>query len=319
MPTPSPPADEPWTILRLIHHAAAFLKERGIDSPRTTAELLLAHALGLERVQLYMRHDQPLSAAERAAFRELIRRRLQREPVAYILGRKGFWTLELDVGPQVLIPRPETECLVEAALSRLAAHPPKRPARVLDLGTGSGAIVLALASAAPQHRYFASDVSIAALATARRNAIAAGLGEKVLFFAADWLQALRSDAAPFDLILSNPPYIARGEIPGLAPEIARFEPVLALDGGADGLCCLRTIISGAGPHMPGGAQLLLEIGAGQRAAAAALAEEAGGYDEVRCLPDLAGRDRVMVLTKKNDCGKLASLVQESVLKTPVRR
>ncbi len=302
MPTPSPPADEPWTILRLIHSASAFLKERGIDSPRSAAELLLAHVLGLERVQLYMRYDQPLAPAERAAFRELIRRRLRREPVAYILGRKGFWTLDLEVGPQVLIPRPETECLVEAALARLAARPQGRPARVLDLGTGSGAIVLALASAAPQHRYFASDASTVALTTARRNALAAGLGGQVVFFAADWLEALRPAAASFELIVSNPPYIARGELSGLPPEIARYEPRLALDGGEDGLSSLRIILTGACWYLSCGGQLLLEIGAGQRAAVAALAEAAGAYDEVRCIMDLAGRERVMVMTKKKIAG-----------------
>ncbi len=302
MPNPSPPADEPWTIMRLIHSSAAFLKERGIDSPRTTAELLLAHALGLERVQLYMRHDQPLAPREVAAFRELIRRRLRREPVAYILGRKGFWTLELAVGPEVLIPRPETECLVEAALARLAAFPAERPARVLDLGTGSGAIILALASAAPRHRYFASDLSIGALATARRNALAAGLGQRAAFWAADWLEAFRPDGAFFELIVSNPPYIARAELAGLPPEIARHEPPLALDGGEDGLSSLRIILHGACRHLVPGGSLLLEIGAGQRTAVAGLADQAGGYDEVRCLTDLSGRDRVMALTKKKVAG-----------------
>ncbi|MCU0559137.1 MAG: peptide chain release factor N(5)-glutamine methyltransferase [Desulfobacterales bacterium] len=285
--------------MKLVRWATGFLQKRGIDSPRTTAELLLAHVLGLDRLQLYVRHDQPLVQAELAAFRELIQRRLRREPVAYILGRKGFWTLELQVGPEVLIPRPETELLVEAALARLAQTADGRPARVLDLGTGSGAVVLALACAAPAHRYFASDVSSDALATARRNAQAAGCGGRVAFFAADWLAALRATGAPFELIVSNPPYIARGALAGLQPEIAQHEPPLALDGGADGLDCHRTILRAAGGHLAPGGALLLEIGADQRQPVQTLAERAGSYGDVRCLKDYAGCDRVMVLVKKN--------------------
>jgi release factor glutamine methyltransferase len=299
MSNPSPSTDAAWTILKLVQWATGFLQHRGIDSPRTTAELLLAHVLRLERVQLYVRHDQPLEKAELAAFRELIQRRLRREPVAYILGRKGFWTLELQVGPEVLIPRPETERLVEGALARLAKVPSGQSARVLDLGTGSGAVVLALAGAAPQHRYFASDVSTAALATARRNAQAAGCEGRVCFFAAHWLAALRRDGTPFDLIVSNPPYIARGALAGLQPEITLHEPQLALDGGADGLRCHRAIIAEAGRHLAAGGALMIEIGADQMAAVRALAEQAGGYEDVRCLKDYAGCDRVMVLVKKN--------------------
>jgi release factor glutamine methyltransferase len=319
MSSPPQSTDEAWTILKLILRTAAFLQERGIESPRTSAELLLSHTLRLERVQLYVRHDQPLEKAELAVFRELIRRRLRREPVAYILGRKGFWNLDLQVGPEVLVPRPETELLVEAALAGLAKHPPGRPARVLDLGTGSGAVILALASTAPQHRYFASDVSAAALATARRNAQSAGCGERVAFFAADWLGALRRDAGPFDLIVSNPPYIATGVLSGLQPEIALYEPQLALDGGVDGLQSHRAIIASAGRHLAPGGALMLEIGADQREALHALAEQAAAYDEVRCLKDYAGCDRVMVLVKKKYCGALKSLVKDSVSKQSDRR
>jgi release factor glutamine methyltransferase len=299
MSKPPPAADLRWTILRVVQWAAAYLKERGIESPRSAAEILLAHALRTDRVQLYVHHDQPLEKRELAAFKDLIRRRVRREPVAYIVGRKGFWTLDLAVGPEVLIPRPETECLVEAALAVLAKVPERGCARVLDLGTGSGAVVLALAAEAGRHRYFASDLSLAAVATARRNALAAGVGDRVGFFAADWFSALRPGGAPFELIVSNPPYVVRSALAGLQPEIVRHEPLLALDGGRDGLESHRAIIGAAGSYLAPGGALLLEIGSDQREAVQRIAAQAGGYDDVHCVSDYAGRDRVVALRKKD--------------------
>lgn len=298
MSNPPPAADLEWSILRVILWAAAYLKERGIESPRSAAEILLAHALRTDRVQLYVHHDKPLEKTELAAFKELIRRRVRREPVAYIVGRKGFWTLDLAVGPEVLIPRPETECLVEAALALLAKVPAECCARVLDLGTGSGAIVLALAAEAVRHRYFASDLSAAALTTARRNAHAVGVEGRVEFFAADWFSALRQGGAPFDLIVSNPPYVVRSTLAELQAEIVRHEPRLALDGGRDGLTSYRAIIGAADSHLAPGGALLLEIGSDQREAVQRIAAQAGGYGEVQCMADYAGRDRVVVLRKK---------------------
>ncbi|HSO60917.1 MAG TPA: peptide chain release factor N(5)-glutamine methyltransferase [Desulfobacterales bacterium] len=295
-----PPAVEPkWTILGVIQWAAAYLKERGIESPRSAAEILLAHALQTDRVQLYVHHDQPLEKAELAVFKELIRRRVRREPVAYILGRKGFWSLDLTVGPEVLIPRSETERLVETALSVLVKVPEGQCARVLDLGTGSGAVVLALAAEAGRHRYFASDLSIAAVACARRNARAAGIGGRVDFFAADWFSAIKRGCEPFDVIVSNPPYVVRSALAELQPEIVRHEPHLALDGGPDGLNSYRAIIGAAGSHLAPGGALLLEIGSDQREAVLGIAAQAGGYDDGRCVADFAGRDRVVALLKKD--------------------
>jgi release factor glutamine methyltransferase len=299
MPNPPPTADLKWTVLKVLQWAASHMKERGIDSPRSTAEILLAHALHTERVQLYVHHDQPLEKTELAAFKELLRRRLRREPVAYIVGRKGFWTLELKVTPEVLIPRPETECLVEAALAALSALPPGRKARVLDLGTGSGAIVLALAAAAPGHHYFASDLSPAAAAVARRNAEEAGLSGHVVFWAADWFSSLQPLGAVFDLIVSNPPYVASGAIDALQPEIARHEPRLALDGDADGLRSYRAIIAEAHRHLRPGGRLLLEIGCDQRRAVQQMAEQSGRYEGFDCSRDYSGRDRVVSVCKKD--------------------
>jgi release factor glutamine methyltransferase len=282
----------------LLRWAAGYLKNRGIDSPRATAEILLAHALATDRLRLYLDHDKPLSPAELARFKALLLRRLNREPVAYIVGRKGFWTLDLAVTPAVLIPRPETERLVAAAIDWLAKAEGGRELRVLELGTGSGAVVLAIAAEPGRRRHFATDRCPAALAVARENARRTGLAAAVAFAAADWFDAFRAAAPPFDLIVSNPPYIARGAIDALQPEIAGFEPRLALDGGPDGLECHRRIIAGAAARLAPGGALMLEIGCDQRQAVCALAEAAGVFSGCRCLPDFSGRDRVVILEKK---------------------
>lgn len=296
MPT-SPAGSPEWTVLRVLQWAAGYLKTRGIESPRAAAEILLAHALGTERVQLYVRHDQPLVPAELAAFKDAIRRRLQHEPVAYIVGRKGFWTLDLLVSPEVLIPRPETEVLVEQALGILRAHPAGRPARVLELGVGSGAVLLALAAEAPTHRYFGCDVAPGALAVAAGNAAAAGPGKGVHLWASDWFAGL-APAAVFDLIVSNPPYVRSAEMESLQPEIARWEPRTALNGGPDGLQSYRSILAGAHGHLAPGGRLLVEIGSDQREAVARLGDEIGRYGPAECRRDYAGHDRVVAWRKK---------------------
>lgn len=298
MPTPSPAVEPEWTILKLIQWAAGYLRGRGIDSPRATAEILLAHALNAARVRLYMDFDKPLQADELARFKEFIRRRLRREPVAYIVGRKGFWTLELSVSRDVLIPRPETECLVEAALARLARTAEGEARRVLELGTGSGAVILALASEAGRHGYLATDISPAAVALARANAREAGLADRVGFLVSDWFSAVKAQSQAFDLIVSNPPYVARPLLAGLQPEVAGHEPRLALDGDVDGLGSYRTIIAQAHGHLKAGGALILEIGHDQKEAVYALADQAGRYQGYGCTPDYAGRDRVVVLQKK---------------------
>jgi release factor glutamine methyltransferase len=298
MPNPPPVVDREWTVLRLLQWAGAYLKERGIDGPRSTAEILLAHALRTDRLQLYLNYDQPLEKTELSVFKELLRRRLRREPVAYIVGRKGFWTLEVEVSPAVLIPRPETECLVETALKALRGLPEVRPARVLEVGTGSGAIILALAAEAPCHAYFASDLSPEALRVAHRNAEQTGVGERVCFWAADWFSALKPSGAVFDVIVANPPYVVSAEIDTLQPEIAAYEPRLALDGGADGLRSYRVILSEAHRHLTPGGMLLLEIGCNQRLVLHRLSEQIGRYEGFDCARDYSGRERVVVLRKK---------------------
>jgi release factor glutamine methyltransferase len=297
MPT-LPPADSlPWTVQRVLQWAGGYLKDRGIDSPRSAAEMMLAHALGTDRLHLYLYPDKPLEKTELAVFKDCVRRRIRREPVAYIVGRKGFWSLDLGVTPAVLIPRPETECLVEAALAVLNARTAPAEARILDLGTGSGAIVLALASEAGHHRFFASDISPQAVAVARRNAAAAGISERVHFFVGDWLLAVRPDPV-FDLIVANPPYVTRSVLAGLQPEIVDYEPRLALDGDEDGLRSYRTILGSAHFHLRPGGILMLEIGHDQREAVQRLAEQAGTYDGCGCRRDYGGHDRVVSIKKR---------------------
>ncbi|HEX5462801.1 MAG TPA: peptide chain release factor N(5)-glutamine methyltransferase [Steroidobacteraceae bacterium] len=252
-------------------------------TPGLDAELLLAHALGVGRARLRS-HPEEVPAADAATrFLDLIARRAVGEPVAYILGRRDFWTLQLSVNSAVLVPRPETELLVERALT-LAQE---GEVRVADLGTGSGAIALALASARPRWRIVATDISGAALAVARANAAALDLG-RVEMIQGDWLGCLL--ARRFHLILSNPPYVAAGD-PALGhPELMR-EPRLALVAEEDGLAALRAIIRAAPEHLERGGWLLLEHGAAQ-AAAVAGALVARGFAQVRSHRDLAGRERM---------------------------
>ncbi|WP_240126445.1 peptide chain release factor N(5)-glutamine methyltransferase [Thermomonas alba] len=247
-------------------------------------ELLLAEALGRSRGWLYAHPEAAVPAPAQARFEALLARRQAGEPVAYLLGRQGFWSLELEVGPATLIPRPETECLVELALARLPAG---QPLRVADLGTGSGAIALALARERPQARIVATDASVAALAVARRNAERLGLG-RVEFRQGDWLAPLCGER--FDLIASNPPYIEAGD-PHLTQGDLRFEPPAALASGADGLDAIRVIVRDAGRHLHPGGWLLLEHGWNQGAAVRGLLE-AAGFVEVATERDLEGRDRV---------------------------
>lgn len=291
------PSSSEWTILKLLKWTASYFKSHDIDSPRATAEILLAHALKLRRIDLYLLHDQPLSSPELARFKALIKRRIKREPVAYIVGSKEFWSLELSVTQDVLIPRPETECLVEAVLSMLPEASPG-PKYILELGTGSGAIILALASERPNHLFFASDHSIKAVKLALQNANRHNLAGKINFFAGDWLRPLNANYHPFDIIVSNPPYIQTGVIPKLQPEIYQYEPVMALDGDQDGLYSLRYIISQAHIYLNKGGGLLLEIGHDQKDDVREIIESCGYYEDPVFMKDYSGNDRVVQTRKK---------------------
>ncbi len=294
MQTPPTPPKPPWTILNLLQWTAGYFKTHGVESPRTSAEILLADTLGCERIDLYVRFDQPLHDRELVRFKRRLQRRLKGEPVAYIVGKGGFWTLDLAVSGSVLIPRPETECLVEAALHRLPAGAADPPRRVLDLGTGSGAIILAMAAERPAHRFFATDRSPEALRVAQRNA-----GKtRVEWFCGDWFAPIHPAAPPFDMILSNPPYIPTAAIDGLQIEVHGYEPRQALDGGPDGLSALCRIIRTAPDYLRPDGHLLLEIGHDQGVAVTRLIGDIPAYAPPTLLPDEAGHDRVVVARKR---------------------
>lgn len=260
---------------------AQLLEQSGL--PLLEARMLLGHALGKPRAWLIAHADEAAGAEAEQVYLALAQRRRQGEPIAYLLGEREFFGLEFRVAPAVLIPRPETELLVELALARIPAD---AAARVLDLGTGSGAIAVALAKQRPQARLTAVDVDYAALTIARANATRHKVG--VRFFCGDWFGALSGES--FDLIVSNPPYVAAAD-PHLAMGDVRFEPQRALVGGADGLDCIRAIVAKAPAHLHPGAWLLIEHGYDQAAACRALLE-ARGFQEVQSWPDLAGITRV---------------------------
>ncbi len=279
---------EVWTVLELLRWTTGHFAERGIETPRLDAELLLASALGLERVELYLQFEKPVVESERAVYRELVRRRARdRVPVAQLLGRREFWSLTLEVSPDVLVPRPETETLVAAALER--APEPGAELSVLDVGTGSGAVALAIASERPRARITASDVSAAALALAERNARALGRADRLRFVQGDLFAPVAGQR--FDLVVSNPPYLAESERGELPPELAH-EPEAALFAGADGLDVLRRLAAGAPAVLVPGGSVAFELAPRQAPQVADWCRAAGLLD-VRVHRDLAKRPRVV--------------------------
>jgi release factor glutamine methyltransferase len=287
------PQDGPWTILRLVEWTRRFFESKGIDTARLDAELLLAHALGCRRIDLYARYDEVPEGDALDRFRQMVRERGQRVPAKYLTGETEFYSLKLAVCPSVLIPRPETEFLVERALDVL---PEDEAARVADLGTGSGAVAIAIAAERPQAAVVATDASAEALAVAEANAKRHEVAERIDFLRGDWFEALEAGDV-LDAIVSNPPYVATAELDAAMPEVSRHEPRAALDGGADGLDALRLLVAGAHPWLAAGGWLLVEVGAGQAPAVAELATESGHYATVEVTPDFAGIDRVVAMRK----------------------
>jgi release factor glutamine methyltransferase len=286
-------------ISLLLGKSAEFLKSKGSSTPRLDAELLLAEVLGMNRVDLYVNFDQPLTSTEVDRYRELIRRRGKGEPVAYILGRAYFLNLTIKVDRTVLVPRPETEHVVEAVLGLLAKRDWSGGApRILDVGTGSGAIAIAIAAAYPDAEVTAVDSSEPALELARENARTAGLAARITFALSDLLADL-DPLETFDLIVSNPPYIADDEWDGLPVDVREFEPRAALYGGPDGLDYYRRLVLDSPQLLRPEGAMILEIGYRQGRAVKELIEMDGRFTGAVIEKDHAGHDRVVVASRSD--------------------
>jgi release factor glutamine methyltransferase len=278
------------TVAQARRALAEVFRKAGLDSPELDARLLVGHALGLDHTALAASPDRPLTPQDESAIDALKARRLAREPVAHILGAKEFWGLMLNVTPATLVPRPETETIVETALAAIGERGPRsRALRIADLGTGTGALLLALLSELPTAFGIGTDMSAAALTVARVNAEQLGLASRARFVRCDFGAAL---AGGFDLVVSNPPYIPSGDIPELSPEVRR-DPRTALDGGTDGLACYRAIAADAKRLVAPGGNLVLELGIGQEHAVADLVKEAGLFP-LPAKPDLSGIPRALM-------------------------
>jgi release factor glutamine methyltransferase len=282
-----------WTIGEILQWTKQYFSGKGVDNPRLDAEVLLSHILHRDRLYLYVHYDQPLAPDELIAFRECVRKRAARIPVAYIIGEKEFFGLTFTVSPDVLVPRPETELLVETVLQRLQN---KSAPRILDLGTGSGAIAISLLSRLPDATAVAVDISPAALAVARENAKRYDLEGRLELRQGDFWQP--AAGMMFDAIVSNPPYIPANEIASLAPEVGR-EPVLALDGGKDGLDYYRRLLKEGHTYTSPNGIMAFEIGISQAAAIRSLAEQSQ-FAIQEILSDYAGIERVVVLTSRGN-------------------
>lgn len=288
---PQPPTSDVWTVKRVLDWSIGFLRENGSDSPRLDAEILLAHACGWQRIQLYTNYEQPLTPNQRGVMRELIQRRAQAEPVAYLVGYREFFSLDFAVNASVLIPRPDTETLVRHALDALKGHP--NPA-VLDIGTGSGCIAIAVAVNCPGANVTAIDVSPETLSVATSNANKHGVSDRVRFIESDVFANVPPEK--FDLIVSNPPYIREDELAGLDADVRDHEPVGALVSGVDGLDIVRRIVSEAPEFLTAGGHLMLEID-GRQAEAVAELLRTNHFHEVGIEKDLSGIQRVVYGTK----------------------
>lgn len=282
-------APKVWSVMELLRWTAEYLTEKGFHNARLNGEMILAGVLGIKRLDLYLQFDRPLRPEELAEFKARLLRRAKREPLQYIEGEAHFRDLRLRVDPRVLIPRPETEQLVQRVLDWAASRPGLAAA---DVGTGSGAIALALATEGTFERVVATDVEPGALEAARANHAACAPDAAVEFRLGDGLAPLAGER--FDVLVSNPPYIGTVESPSLDPEVRDWEPATALFAGEDGLDVIRRLVAGAHEVLRPGGLLALEIGEGQGEAVSELVRAAGGFGAPRVEKDLAGRDRIVL-------------------------
>lgn len=283
--------DPPWSVLRLLDWTTDFFKSREVDSPRLDAEVLLAEAMGCKRIELYTRFEEVPAAGVRDAFKALVKKRGDGSPVAYLVGRKEFYSLEFEVEEGVLIPRPDTELLVVTALD-LLKDGGQDEAMIADVGTGTGAIAIALASQAPGVKVVAIDVSPQAVALANKNAEKHGVNDRVYATESDLFARLK-ESRTFDLIVSNPPYVTTNELIDLDATVRDHEPHLALDGGPEGTDVIERLLAEAPARLNEGGSLLIEIGPSIASRVEGLAKEAAGLDFVATLKDLAGLERVI--------------------------
>jgi len=290
------------TIFEILNWSTNCLKDHQIENPRLNAELLLAHSLSLSREGLYVRLHSQIRKEEKETFERLIKRRISGEPLQYILGHQEFWSIDFKVDPSVLIPRPETELLVEQTLLILSETPFKNPPFVLEIGTGSGAVAISLAKEARDIFLVATDISGDALMLAKENAKSSGFIHQIQFVNGNLFDPFRllREREPFDLILSNPPYITCSEIEGLAREVRDYEPIIALNGGEDGLTFYRNIISQAPSYLKKGGWLLLEVGQAQGEKVSELIEKRGDFLAPQRLQDLSGIERVVKAQRKEN-------------------
>jgi release factor glutamine methyltransferase len=286
---PEKPGDEAWTIGRLLSWTADYLKRRGSESPRLDAEVMLAHALNCQRVELYTHFNDEVALPARKGFRELVLKRAEGSPVAYLVGRKEFFSLTFAVSPDVLIPRPESEFVV---IEYLAVTRDLESPRCVDVGTGSGCLAIASAHQQPQARFIAIDISERALAVAKANAAQLGVADRIDFRLGDRLEPLLGED-PFDAIVANPPYIATEQIELLEAGVKDHEPRLALDGGPGGLAMVSRLIEEAPAHLKPGGYLILEIGSAQETPVRALIESQPGLTLAPTIFDHANHPRVI--------------------------
>jgi release factor glutamine methyltransferase len=296
-PVEPPPAGTPWTVLRMLRWSTQYLAAKGVEDARLDMEHLLAHTLGTGRLELYLHFERPLTRAELDAFRPLLLERARRKPLQYIVGRASFRELELAVDPRVLIPRPETEELVEAVLVRVREWG-REGLSVLDVGTGSGAVVLALLTEGPFGRGVASDHSSEALEVARTNArtILSDRGVALEFREGDLLEVLEPGER-FDVVVSNPPYVAESEHAELAAEVRKWEPRQALVAPEAGLAHIRRLVQGAPGALAPGGLLALEVGSEQAESVAAEVQATDGLGAPVVLRDLSRRDRIVLANR----------------------
>ena len=292
-----------WTIKEILNVTAEFLREKQIDSPRLCAEVLLSLQLHKTRVELYLSFDQPLRDSEVAQYRALVKRRLNREPLQYITGKQEFWSLEFTVNPSVLVPRPETEILVEEALQLKRTNQlpegSEDQTRILDLGTGSGAIAISLAKEIESAALWATDITTEALAVAMENAERHAVSGKIMFCQGDLYQALEQPAPAFDIIISNPPYIASDAFKTLPEEVRAYEPRIAVDGHEKGMYFIERIIAQGENYLKPGGWLLIEMDPDQTDQALALTGETRSLCRQERLMDYHKNYRMIRSQKKH--------------------